>query len=234
MPGGVAGAQREGGGAFGGGGEPHQLREGERVGVGGDVAQHAAGGDRGELAVVADQAHAGAAGQGVVDDRVEVEGAGLAGLVDDDQRVVVDAVEPGGVSAGGPGRSRWTYLATVSVGAPGLSPSSMAAAAVGAKPRTLPPEERHACDSAAIAVVLPVPAGASASATRRPLVAISATSATWPGLRVLPRAAESAQRQLDIVPRDAAATCAGGGGEDAPFGGQRSRPRCTAAVPWRV
>lgn len=66
------------------------------------------------------------------------------------------------------GSVQWTYLSRVSVVAPRSSPSTIAAAAVGAKPRTCPPELRHACASAAMAVVLPAPAGARASATRRP------------------------------------------------------------------
>ena len=48
-------AQREGGGAFGGVGEPEQLGQVQRAVGGGDVAQDAAGADRGELLVVADQ-----------------------------------------------------------------------------------------------------------------------------------------------------------------------------------
>ncbi|SLC74293.1 Uncharacterised protein [Mycobacteroides abscessus subsp. abscessus] len=84
-----------------------------------------------------------------------------------------------------------TYLARVSAGALRSPANSMAAAAVGARPMTLPPEERHACESAAMAVVFPEPAGASARATPRPPAAISSTSAIWPALRVLPRAADS-------------------------------------------
>ena len=69
----------------------------------------------------------------------------------------------------------------------------MAALAVGASPMTVPPDDRQACDRAAMAVVFPVPAGASARASRWPLVAISVTRAAWPALRVLPRAADSAR-----------------------------------------
>ena len=58
--GGVGVVQRQPGGGFGGGVEPHDFGQGERVGGFGDVAQHPAGRDRGQLAVVADQAHAGA------------------------------------------------------------------------------------------------------------------------------------------------------------------------------
>ena len=45
---------------------------------------------------------------------------------------------------------------------------------------TLPPLLRQAVASAAMAVVLPVPAGANASWTRAPEVAISCTSAICP------------------------------------------------------
>ncbi|VBA62346.1 hypothetical protein LAUMK41_05737 [Mycobacterium attenuatum] len=94
-------------------------------------------------------------------------------------------------TAPGPPLAVWTYLARVSVGAARSPPSSMAAEALGAKPMTVPPEERHAWARAAIAVVLPEPAGASARVTFRPPAAISSTSAIWPALRGLPRAAES-------------------------------------------
>ena len=58
---GSAVAEGEGGGAFGGVGEPVQLGEPDgSVGVG-DVAEHAAGADRGELLVVTDQPNTAAA-----------------------------------------------------------------------------------------------------------------------------------------------------------------------------
>ena len=58
---GPAVAEGEGGGAFGGVGEPVQFGEPERsVGVG-DVAERAAGADRGELLVVTDQPDTAAA-----------------------------------------------------------------------------------------------------------------------------------------------------------------------------
>jgi hypothetical protein len=53
---GVAVAQGEGGGAFGGVDEPHQLGQVQGAVGGGDVAQDTAGADRGELLVVADEA----------------------------------------------------------------------------------------------------------------------------------------------------------------------------------
>ena len=61
------------------------------------------------------------------------------------------------------------------------APSWAAAAADGARPTTVPPPLRHAVARARMAVVLPEPAGAIASWRRAPLVAISRTSATWPG-----------------------------------------------------
>ena len=52
----------------------------------------------------------------------------------------------------------------------------------GASPTTVPPPLRQAVARARIAVVLPNPAGAIANWRRAPLVAISRTSATCPGL----------------------------------------------------
>jgi hypothetical protein len=62
-------------------------------------------------------------------------------------------------------------LASVSQGAPMASRSPVVATADGATPSTLPPQAVHARARAARAVVLPVPAGASASWTRAPLPA---------------------------------------------------------------
>ena len=61
QPVGVAGAQRQGGGGFGVGVEPHQLRERQGVGFVGDIADDSARGDGGQLPVVADEAHTGTA-----------------------------------------------------------------------------------------------------------------------------------------------------------------------------
>ena len=44
-------------------GEPHDLGQGDRAVVVGEVAQHPAGADRGQLVVVTDQAHRPAAGR---------------------------------------------------------------------------------------------------------------------------------------------------------------------------
>ena len=61
--------------------------------------------------------------------------------------------------------------------------SSSAAAADGAKPSTFPPLLVHAAARARMAVVLPVPAGAMASCSWRPEVAISWTKSCWPGFK---------------------------------------------------
>ena len=171
MPAGSASCSASPAAASAGEREPHDFGQGECVGGLGDVAQNTAGRDRRQLAVITDQAHTGALAQRVGDHRVQPGGGGLAGLVDDDQRVGPNAVEPVGRRRRPRpwrGRRDHTYLSRVSVVAPRSSPSTIAASAVGAKPMTCPPELRHACARAAIAVVLPVPAGASASATRRP------------------------------------------------------------------
>ena len=78
-------AQGEGGGGFGGVGEPHQLAQLQRAVGGGDVAQDAAGADRGELLVVPDEPDLPAAGGDELDGGGQGEGVGHAGLVDDHQ-----------------------------------------------------------------------------------------------------------------------------------------------------
>ena len=101
---GPAVAEGEGGGAFGGVGEPEQLGEPERaVGVG-DVAEHAAGADRGELLVVADQPDTAAASDDEVDGGVKGEGVGHPGLVDHHQGRRPDPASPARAGRGG----RWT------------------------------------------------------------------------------------------------------------------------------
>ena len=173
-------------------GEPYDGAQGDGVVGVGEVAQDAAGRDGGELLVVADEAHAGPARERVPDDGVEVERGGHAGFIDDEQGVGTDGGEPfrAGSSAGAGGPPRvsvsWTSLAMVSVGAPRSSASTSAAPAVGASPMTVPPLLRQAVASAAMAVVFPVPAGAKASWTRAPEVAISRTSATCPALSARP------------------------------------------------
>ena len=82
------------------------------------------------------------------------------------------------------GRSWWVMdqvsLARVSVVAPVCSRSWAAAAADGANPNTVPPEAVQAVAKACIAVVFPAPAGAIASCSRRPEVAMAVTSSTCP------------------------------------------------------
>src|SRR5258705_11238272 len=82
---------------------------------------------------------------------------------------------------------RWMYLSRVSVGAVRSAPRLIEAAAVGARPSTVPPELRQACDSAAMAGVFPCPAGAGARATRGALGAVLGARAAVPGLRGLRR-----------------------------------------------
>jgi len=82
-------------------------------------------------------------------------------------------------------------LARVSVREPICSRSIDAATAEGARPMTVPPPSVQARARAAMAVVLPDPAGAIASWSRAPEVAISRTSCAWAGFRVTPFAADS-------------------------------------------
>ena len=72
------------------------------------------------------------------------------------------------------------------------APSSWAATADGARPMTVPPESCQARVRTCMAVVLPVPAGARASWTARPLVAISRTRDCWAALSWSSLAAASA------------------------------------------
>ena len=80
-------------------------------------------------------------------------------------------------------------LARVSVVAPVCSRSTAAAAADGASPTTVPPSSTQAAARARMAVVFPAPAGAMASWSRAPEVAIWVTRAACPALRVAPLAA---------------------------------------------
>ena len=97
---GVPVAKRQGGGGFGGVGEPHQLGQAQRPVGGGDVPQDAAGTDRGELLVVTDQPDRAAAGDHEVDDGGQGEGVGHPGLVHHDQGGRADVPRP---SRAGPG-----------------------------------------------------------------------------------------------------------------------------------
>ena len=62
------------------------------------------------------------------------------------------------------------------------SASTAAAAADGASPMASQPRSVHTCASTFIAVVLPDPAGARASCTRRSLLAMAVTRSRWPRL----------------------------------------------------
>ena len=97
---GVPVAKGEGGGGFGGVGEPHQLGQAQRPVGGGDVPQDPAGTDRGELLVVTDQADRAAAGDHEVDDGGQGEGVGHPGLVHHDQGGRADVRGPVGQVAG--------------------------------------------------------------------------------------------------------------------------------------
>ena len=82
-----------------------------------------------------------------------------------------------------------------------------------------------------MAVVLPEPAGASASWSRAPEVAISRTMAACPALRVTPLAVDSASAIPTRTSTDPSPAALLGGRDQARFGARRSRRRCTAATP---
>lgn len=85
-----------------------------------------------------------------------------------------------------PVSASWMSLAMVSVGEARSWARTSAAPAVGANPMTVPPLLRQAAARAVMAVVLPVPAGASASCRRAPEVAMSRTMAACPWLSSRP------------------------------------------------
>jgi hypothetical protein len=93
-PGRVAAAQRQRRRGLGAGVKPHDFRQRQRPGLGGDVAQHPASGDRRQLAVISNQPHTRALALRVSDHRVQTCGRRHAGLIDDDQRVRSDVGEP--------------------------------------------------------------------------------------------------------------------------------------------
>ena len=105
--GGIAVAQGERGGGLGvvraavGVSEPPDVGEGRSTVLALDVAQEAACADRGQLLIVADQADGSTTADHVIDSSGEVEGAGHAGLIDDEERVLVDRVEPRGNGSAG-------------------------------------------------------------------------------------------------------------------------------------
>ena len=74
-----------------------------------------------------------------------------------------------------------SHLAVFSHGIPNAADSSWAAAADGARPRTLrvPCSTSHTVRSAARVVVFPVPAGPTSTSMRRRLVAIATTASDW-------------------------------------------------------
>src|SRR5215212_96996 len=193
---GFAVPQRQGGGGFGGVGEPQQLGESDGAGGGLDVAKGAAGADRGELLVVSNQPYTAPAVDDVADGCVEGKGVGHARLVDDHQGRRPNARSP-------VGRCPWPRdqlnLANVSVGQLICSPRTAAAAAEGARPRTVPPPAVHATASARIAVVFPAPAGAKPSCSRAADVAISRTSAACPAFRAIPLAVASSNATSTAV-----------------------------------
>ena len=102
-------------------------------------------------------------------------------------------------------------LARVSAGAPVCSPSCAAAAAEGARPITVPPASVQARVRACRAVVFPAPAGAMASCSRDPEVAIARTSVDLPGVELHAVGGRLEQRQLDRGRVDGPAVRAAGG-----------------------
>ena len=95
-----------------------------------------------------------------------------------------------------------------------------AAAADGASPMTWPPPLAQAVASARRAVVFPAPAGAIASCSRAPEVAIPRTSAACPALRVTPFAADSSNASSTRWRVDGGPVEASGRVEEALLGGQ--------------
>ena len=92
-------------------------------------------------------------------------------------------------------------LARVSVLAPICSRSTAAAAADGASPSTVPPSSVHAAARARMAVVFPAPAGARASWSRAPEVAICGDQGGLPGVEGGPVGGLLEQRHGDRVGR---------------------------------
>ena len=123
-----------------------------------------------------------------------------------------------------PGRSSWLIdqvsLARVSVVAPVCSRRTAAAAAEGASPITVPPSSTHAAVRARMAVVFPAPAGAMASWSRAPEVAIWVTKAACPGLRMMPLAACSSRARSTACRIGAVPVGDAGGLDEAGFGGE--------------
>ena len=117
----------------------------------------------------------------------------------------------------------WVSLARVSVWVSIWEPIDVrasAAAAEGARPMMVPPPSVHALARARIAVVLPDPAGAIASWSRAPEVAISRTSVACPALRVIPLAVDSSSARSTEDAVDGVPVVAAGGVDQALLGGQ--------------
>ena len=87
-------AQRQGGGAFGGVGEPHELGQVQGAVGGADVAQDTAGADCGELLVVADQPDGPAPVGDEADQPVQGDGVGHPCFVDHDESCGADPAGP--------------------------------------------------------------------------------------------------------------------------------------------
>ena len=80
---------------------------------------------------------------------------------------------------------------------------------------------------ARMAVVFPAPAGAIASCSRAPEVAICRTRAACPALRAVPFAAVSSSARSTAVCVDGVSVAAAGGGDEALLGVEDPRARCT-------
>ena len=218
--GGIAVAQMPCGLGFGGVLEPHHLDQAAGAVFAANVAQHAAGGDRGQLLVVADEPNAGAAGHGVADDGVQFQGAGLA--ASSTMSSVLGPMLSNQPRAGSPSWSglwcsHW-YLSMVSVAATISLRSTSAAAALGHEPDTVPPVSSHARGKIAIAVVLPVPAGATPVRRRAPQLAISRDHSFLAGVESGPAAWVASTFSTSSVRRGARR--GGGRRPDAPLRGQ--------------
>ena len=210
-------AQGEGGGGFGGVGEPEQLGQAGGAVGGGEVAQHAAGADRGELLVVSDQPDAAAPGHDEVDGGVEGEGVGHAGLVEENQGGRPDPLRPVGQVAGldGPDELGEGVGAGVGLGAQHLGrgggrgePDHVAAA--------LDPRRGQGTHGGGLAR----PGGGDGQLQPRP------GGGEVPDQRGLPGVERGAvrsglqQRQLDRRGRGGVPVPAAGGGDQPPLGGE--------------
>ena len=198
--------------------EPVQFGEPDGAVGGFDVAEDAAGADRGQLLVVTDQPDTAAPADDEGDGGVEGDGVGHPGLVDDHQGVGADPGRPVRQRR----RGRWTRRVW-----PGCRSARRSAPATAPRPRRTgpsptrcPPLLVQAVARACMAVVLPVPAGAMASCSRAPEVAIRRTRSAWPGSRSIPLAVISNNATSTPPVGDGAAVGAAGGGDEPPLGGQ--------------